>query len=232
MKKSKVTRYQYEIFEAGLDEYMKDLDRPDVMAALSKVKFAVLASAWSDFYAWHPDTNKKQAMSWAWEDMVMSFRGFGESSMTGPIMSLWQAIPEDKWEEARKVLNIAALNANRETPATVRRRYLTQYRCQTVRTPTWGFDLPAIVPTFGPRLRKWAEASGMNPDTVEEHMAIIEEYERMGLIDLGEKVRYYPEGEIIPENVKEPSAPLEAGLADLSAAGKKAKLTLLPGGES
>jgi hypothetical protein len=221
--------YQYKVFERGLEEYVAGLKNESASLALRKLKFMVLATAWTDFHIWDEDVDKEQAMAWAWEDMVMAFKGFGESVLTGAVMSLWTSIPDDEWETGRKAINKAVCGADDETPKVIARRYLLHYRVQTVRTPDMGFNLPAIVPTHGNRLRTWATKNGMDPDEVETQMCLVEEYERMGLIDLGRTIKFFTGPPFTPENVKTPASPaIEDPERALPA--KPPKLILLPGG--
>ncbi|MAH47434.1 hypothetical protein CMI37_16540 [Candidatus Pacearchaeota archaeon] len=187
-------RFAYEHFVEGLDSFVEGQDNPGLLRALRMVKFMVLASAWCDFRIWDAGVNEKDAMAWAWEDMVMAFKGFGENSLTGVVISFWSAGGRDVWEEGRRALNRASCKADDETSNLVPRRYLLKYRIQTIRTPELGFDLPSIVPAKGERLRQWATREGLDPDEVETQMAVIEEYERMGLIDLSEDSEDSEEG--------------------------------------
>jgi hypothetical protein len=186
--------YQYKLFEAGLDAFAESVGRPATTRALQKLKFMVMATAWVDFQSWHPDVNKEQAFAWAWEDMNIAFCGYGDSGLTGAIVNFWTSVPEEHWARGKKALNKAGIEANEATPRTVTRRYLLLYRVQTVRTPDMGYDLPAIVPVIGPQLREWAVSVGMDPDSTEEQMSLIEEYERMGLIKLEQEDHFIVKG--------------------------------------
>jgi len=186
--------FAYKRFEEGLDAFIESVGRPEATRALRKLKFMVLATAWVDFQSWHPDTDQEQAIAWAWEDMQIAFSGYGDSALTGAVVNLWTAVPEDRWDEGLQVINTAVMRANDETPKTVARRYLLHYRVQTARTPRMGYDLPAIVPVTGPAMREWAESVGMNPDAAEAQMMLVEEYERMGLIKLGQEDLYVQKG--------------------------------------
>ena len=176
--------FNYAPFAEALEQLVREQESPVAARALSRLKFTVLGVAWTDHRIWHPDTDKEEAMAWAWEDMQVAFAGFGDSALTGVIINLWTSLDRNIWDEARGALNEALMACEKTTPKTVPRRYLLQYRMKSVRTPTQGFDLPAVVPVTGPRMREWAESNGMPPERAEEQMALIEEYERMGLIDL------------------------------------------------
>jgi hypothetical protein len=156
------------------------------MRALMRVRFAVLAIAWVEYDIWQPEADKEECMAWAWEDMRLAFSGYGDSFMTGAVVHFWTALGRDRWKEAVRVINAAAMEAEETTPKTVPRNYFSSYRYKTVRTPDDGFDLPALVPTRGKRVRAWAVANNLPPDEVEDQMALLEEYERMGMINLKE----------------------------------------------
>ena len=191
-------RYAYEHFEKALTDWEKKSNDPGVTRAIRKLKFMVLAYAWVDFDLWDNDCDKEQALSYAWEDTVVAFSGYGQSAMTGAVVDVWTATPTARWDALQSHLNKGLSEAEFQTPKTVSRRYLLKYRTKSVRTPHEGFDLPAVVPVWGPRLREWAQVNGMDPYEAETQMLLIEEYERMGLIDLGEEVRFAKESKVEP----------------------------------
>ena len=176
--------YNYELLEKALNSW-NTRNNPTYSRALSKLKFMLLGCAWVDFEIWNPKTDKDLAMSYAWEDMSIAFMGYGQSSFTGVIIDLWMAIPKDQWDEFQNFLNGAICEAEWATPKTAPRRYISKYRQLSSRSPKDGFDLPAVTPIWGPRLREWAVLNDMDPDETEYQMKVVEEYERMGLIDLG-----------------------------------------------
>ncbi len=179
-----MNHYDYKPFEHGLDEFVERLKNPAASRALSRLKFMVLAAAWCDYGIWDTETDNEEALAAAWEDMHLAFCGFGDSSMTGVVIHLWTAVGSDFWEAGVSCLNEAASAAEEATSKTVARRYLLHYRIQTVRTPEMGYDLPAVVPVTGSRIREWAAKNGLPPRKTEAQMALIEEYERLGLINL------------------------------------------------
>jgi hypothetical protein len=177
--------YAYTKLEEGLDEFVAALASPVATRALSKLKFMVLAHAWTEFGIWRPDCDKEQAMAWAWEDMDIAFKGYSDSCLTGAVINLWTSMEREHWGEAVKAINRAIIAADQATSKGVARQYLLQYRGRTCRTPEMGFDLPAIAPAWGKRLHEWAAMQGLDPQRTEEKMRLIEEYERLGLINLG-----------------------------------------------
>ena len=223
-------RYAFEGLEEGLDAWVDELDSPKALRAWKKLKFMVLSVAWVDFGIWQEGVDREQAMAWAWEDMEMAFRGFGDSNLTGAVVHLWTSIEEAKWEIGRRRVNTEFANARIATGMEAPRRYLLTYRCQTVRTPAWGFDLPSIVPVTGPRLKEWASKNGLDPEQTEAQMMLIEEYERKGLIKLSEEIEYFTDGPFSPDNLKSPAAPMESDPQARSAEGLAPKLTLIAGG--
>lgn len=226
-------RYNYELFEKALNVW-STRNNPPYTRALRKLKFEVLSGAWNDFEIWAPKTDKELAMSYAWEDAIVAFSGYGQSCFTGVILDLWMSVPRDQWDEFQNFLNAAMLEAEWATPKTAPRRYLSKYRQLRMRTPQDGFDLPAAVPVWGPRWKEWAASNGMDPDESECQMREIEEYERMGLIELGNELPEKPEEAAIdipapnpvPELEHEP-APIKPPPVTSKGKRSKARLTLV-----
>ena len=207
-------RYAYEHLEAVFNDWSNKMQNEEVTRAIRKLKFMVLAYAWVDFCIWSPGNDNEQAISWAWEDLSIALAGYGQSAMTGTVIDIWTSTPKDSWEELRKVLNSGIAKAEAETSNIVSRRYLQRYRGLACRSPKDGFDLPSVVPAWGPRLREWASKMGMDPDATEEQMRYIEEYERMGLIEVGGELRVVQtpgeEGAVLPGAVEQAEPEPEA----------------------
>jgi hypothetical protein len=184
-------RYNFEVFEGRLDGLVRELsggqDLPPALRALHKLKLGVIAQAIVEEGLMRPGAQKDLLLSYAWEDAVIAFSGYGGSGLTGLIIELWCAIPEDKWPEFRAGLNRAKVTADEKTSMRIPRSYLLLYRRQTVRSPDEGLNYPALVPARGQRLREWASGEGMNPAKVEEVMAELEELERIGVYTPGEE---------------------------------------------
>ncbi len=178
-------RYAYEVLEKGLDAFVGKLNSPAATRALRRMKFQVLAIAWTECDIWKPGVDREEALAYAWQDLDIALRGYGDSAITGAIIHFWMQVGEENWAAGMEALNKAGMDAWEATPKSVPRRYVNSYRIRTVRTPAMGFDLPAIIPAFGVRLREWATQGGLDPDEVENKMSLVEEYERLGLIDLG-----------------------------------------------
>jgi hypothetical protein len=223
------TRFQYEPFVEYLDGYIEGLDSKQATRALRKLKFMVMATGWVDFQMWHPDVDSDQALAWAWEDMVMAFAGYGESVLTGTIVSLWNTVPKEQWEDFKELLNKAKVKADIDTPKNLPRRYFLTYRRQGARSPADGFNLPCLVPNCGHRTREWAEENGLDPDEIESQLMLVEEYERLGLIDLGDEVGGVVKGANGLKEVSLAAKSIENPWAEKPY--RKPKLVLLPGGE-
>ena len=183
-KRKRTDLYRYDIFEKELDDFVAAHGNPSAERSLRKVKWTVLGAAWVDFDMWKPGVDKEQALAWGWEDMVVTFTGYGESSSTGAVIELWTMLGKSKWPAFRKMLNDAIEKTEKRTKKTVPRRYMDEHMKAKVRSPADGFQLPAIIPTFGRRLREWAEENGMDPAETEHQMMQIEELHRMGMLNL------------------------------------------------
>lgn len=213
MKKTDL--YRYDLLEKALDNYVNGLAKPGVARrSLKKLKMSVLAAAWIDHCLWDPEVDKEQAMAWAWEDMSIAFRGYGESSSTGVVIELWTMVGKERWPEFRKAVDKGLSDAERRTKKTVRRRYMSKHLKLRSRSPDDGFELPCAVPTGGRVLRNWALENGMDPDEVEASLQEMEELERLGFLKLDPEVG---------GKGKRPEPPVKPG---------RPVLTLLPGGVS
>ena len=177
-------RYAFEPFREGLKEVMELSGNQAVRRAYSRLMFSVAAVAWCECDAWHPDADEDQVFGWAWEDLRIAFSGYGDLGMEGDVLHFWNTMGEEFWDEALDILELAAADAERQTSRSVKRRYLKAYRNSPIRKPSDGYDLPSLIPVNGYRMRAWAESNGMVPEEAEEQMALMEEYERMGMIDL------------------------------------------------
>jgi hypothetical protein len=205
-----MNRFAYEALVEGLNAAVLPVGGEEVRRALVKFKFAVIAHAWTELCLWHEDTDKEQAIAWAWEDAAIALCGYGTSSLTGPLVEMWTSVPKDKRDAFGEELDVALTAAEEATSRAVPRRYLPVYRNLKARRPSDGFDLPSIVPTFGTRFREWATANGLDPEKAEAQMAKIEELERMGLTDVGNRAFLsLPEG--VVQEVKVDPREQEAG---------------------
>lgn len=176
--------YDYRTFVEGLRDAADMAGTQLSMRAFAHLQFAALSVAWCECDLWHPDTDKEQAMAWAWEDVRVAFAGYGDSVVTGAIINYWGCIGIDAQETALRIIGKAAAEAERGTSPKAPRRFLKKYRTAAIRNPDEGYELPAIIPVRGHRARAWADQQGLPPVAAAEQMALLEEQERMGLIDL------------------------------------------------
>lgn len=183
-----MSRYQYEPFLGALESVVKEFDTPEAKRALQYVRFSVLSIAWVEMGVWKKGMDVDVVLSWAWEDMVMAFTGYGSHETTGVVVLFWESIPREKWSDVVNRLNEGKTKSEAETGNHVQRRYLLHYRSQTVRSPDMGFDLPCVLPVFGPRMQdwaeKWAKENGVEPASALDKIAEIERLEREGRMKL------------------------------------------------
>ena len=195
-------RFDFTPILRALDEVADLSDTFAARRALNKLQFLVLGTAWVEYALWDPDMAPEDAMAYAWEDMGIALRGYGDAALTGAVVHFWSGVGKEHWEAGREILNEALQQAEDNTSATVARRFLRKYRQQLVRTPDMGFKgLPAVIPVTGPRVRDWARTNGMPPLLAEEAMARLEELERMGLLQLDDTPVFVGHNgeEIVPE---------------------------------
>jgi hypothetical protein len=178
----KQNRYAYELVENALDSFVRKNAAPDLINAYKKLKMMILAYATIDFGASPSNKDNAQAYSWAWEDLHITFTGYGESAMTGPVLQLWDCLSTRKQKQLQRLLTKVFEEAEASTDRSVARRYLSPARNMPVRLPSEGYDLPPIIPNWGPSLEDWAMSEGGDPAEAEKQLRLIEMQERMGLI--------------------------------------------------
>lgn len=172
-------RYHYEVAASLIEEAVLDLAprRPSLLRAYRKLKATVVAYAYIDFLT-EGVRSREEALAYAWEDAEIAFRGYGESCMTGAIVQFWSAVGSADTEttaQMRESIRLAFEAAEAATHADVKRRYLKKHRKEPIRDLSMGFDLPAILPTRGIKLREWAIESGKDVSDTEEEFFWAEE---------------------------------------------------------
>lgn len=169
----KMDRYAYEKAEAILDSYVQKKGVKMFQRAYQHLKWLVLGLAHIDFsFGGH---SKEKCMSFAWEDAHIGFTGYGSEIITGAVMALWTNLDESEWDELHAVITEAFNAAEDATAKDVTRRYLPKYRNKPIRRLDEGFDLPCVVPMFGPVLHDWAADTGDDPVEVAQRMVWVEE---------------------------------------------------------
>jgi hypothetical protein len=164
-------RFAYEEAEKILDSYAESNTSLQFKRAYKKFKFAIHAIAFVDFdYGRRADEIN---LSYAWEDVQVSFFGYGEPSLTGCILQLWAHTPKKERNSFERVV-YAAFQAAEKATGDTPRRYLSRWRRKPVRRPEQGFNLPTILPCNGPRLKDWAEDEGEDFDAVQDQLYWLE----------------------------------------------------------
>ena len=169
----KMDRYAYEKAEAILDAYVKNKNVKMFQRAYQHLKWLILGLAHIDFS--FGGNSKEKCMSFAWEDAQIGFTGYGSEIMTGAVMALWTNLDEDEWDELHEVITRAFAAADEATGKDVVRRYLPKYRNKAIRRLDEGFDLPCVVPLFGPVLHDWASDTGNDAEEISQQLQWVEE---------------------------------------------------------
>lgn len=176
MAKSK--RFAFEEAEAVLDAFAASSERrAQFRRAYRKFKWLIAAYACLDF----AQSNKPsaQAFSYAWEDAQMAFTGHGEAILVGAVLQMWVYLDEGKESKAfSKAITKAFKKAEKATDPEVKRRYFREYRLKPPRTPEEGFDLPTIIPVWGPKTVDWALDEGEDLPSVLDEFSWLEEADR------------------------------------------------------
>ena len=102
-------------------------------AATDLLQLTAVSTAYVHYGASDPEADLKMSLSHAWEDIQVAFNGFGNSHMTGVVVSWWQSIDARYYSECRNTLNQGSMEGERKTPRQSKRRYLEDYRSVSVR---------------------------------------------------------------------------------------------------
>jgi hypothetical protein len=160
----KKKRFAFEPVDKALADFASEMrsERPSFYRAWRKFRGVLQVYAQVDFLSEGLTDDKEQAISWAWEDAEVAFRGHGEHAMTGAISQMWDMLSySTKHTKRLKLLLTAAFReAEASTPKGTKRRYLVDYRKTPIRTLEEGLDEPAVTPTFGPVLREFVFEEG------------------------------------------------------------------------
>jgi len=178
----KPKRYPYELVVTSLDKSIKELAGKRyrmLIRAYRKIKLMAVVYAYVDFYS-HDLADREMSLAWAWEDVEIAFRGYGESALTGAIIQLWTALGENKAKKKKlkSILEAAFAEANAACPLGIERRYLSEYRQKPIVGEAGGFNLPTVLPCRGVRLVEWAEDNDKDPAELAEKFYWFEQADR------------------------------------------------------
>lgn len=170
-------RFAFEKAEGVLDDFDAGLGSPQFSRAYRKFKFMIAAYAYCDFSEAGQPTGERE-LAWAWEDAQLAFLAHGEPALHGVVLQMWNCLPAGTKPGFRRAIKVAFRAAEDATPADLPRRYLPKYRKRAIRDPDQGFDLPTILPVWGPKLRDWAEEEGEDIEDWEDHLFWVEHLAR------------------------------------------------------
>lgn len=176
------TRYPFEVIDEALDRFCNSEHAKDnamFLRAVRKLRGVIIVYAVVDFGQAAPD--HAHALAWAWEDAEIAFKGYGEGTLTGPIVQMWDALSPESWRAFKQTLDRAFDRANALTNEDVKRRYFKGYRAKRVRTPKTGFNEKVVLPTWGPTFRDWCTDNKRDADEEEQLFHYVELYDRKGV---------------------------------------------------
>lgn len=166
-----MNRFAFEEAENHLDPFVQSVPSHMFRRAYRKFKGVVAMYAYVD-YREAKDT--KIQLSWAWEDAFVAFRGYGEETMTGPILQMWTSLPASRESSFRDAIETSyqkALDKNPSYP----KRYKDPHRLAPVRTLEDGFHLAAVLPDRSPSLKDWGIDNGLTAEEMDEYFSLVDE---------------------------------------------------------
>ena len=175
--------YPYEIVEKALDGFF--LERPkELLLRRSYRKFKalvfMLATVEYNMLDAGSEEQREKALSFAWEDMDLAFRGYGDNCTTGFVMQLWAVLFKTDWPNFKKLLEECLGEARAvANEKGVKPRYSAKYLSKPVRDLDEEFCLPTALPLSGPVIREWAIENDKDPDRLEEAMIYLETVDRL-----------------------------------------------------
>lgn len=141
------------------------------LRAYQKLKGTIAMYAFVD-YRGEKDT--KKSLSLAWEDVFVAFRGYGEETMTGPILQMWTSCPKGQ-EMAFKISIEEAYSRSVAAEPDYDKRYKDPHRLAAVRDLDDGFHLAAVLPDRSPSLKDWGMDSGLSEQELDEYFSLVDE---------------------------------------------------------
>jgi hypothetical protein len=189
-------RFVYEEAENMLDSYAlgrRESGDKQFYRAYRKFRCLITIYAYMDFPS---GSAPKQRLSWAWEDVDIAFRGYGDNILTGVMLQMWDhTADEEEANRFHRTITKALERSNAVTDKNCPRRYLIKWRQSRVRKGADDFADQVVLPVNGPKLREWAEAEGFDAESIEHQFGLLEAAQRevFGLAGGDEK-----EGEVKP----------------------------------
>jgi hypothetical protein len=170
-------RFVYEEAENMLDAYAlgrRESGDKQFYRAYRKFRCLITIYAYMDFLSISP----KQRLSWAWEDVDIAFRGYGDNILTGVMLQMWDHTEDEEANRFHLTITKALERANAVTDKNCPRRYLLKWRQSRVRKGADDFADPVVLPVNGPKLREWAEAEGFDAESIEHQFGLLEAAQR------------------------------------------------------
>jgi hypothetical protein len=156
-------RFAYEVAENLLNKFVGSHPSQQFKHAYYRLKLFVRSIALGDYVAQGFD--KQQALSFAWEDAEMAFRGQSEPSLGGVILQMWVHV-EHLGSKFKAAIEDAFAQANAATPIrTIRRYTMEDRRVPVITSPRAVFQ--AVLPGHGPLLRAWAADNNEDIEALE-----------------------------------------------------------------
>lgn len=168
-----LSRFPYPVLRDAIDGWFAETGRHHTTARLAWAKLKALAGVVAcveyDGAPGGDGDHDRDALAWAWEDIAMAFRGFGDNTLTGPILQMWHFLPRrelsdlcDRIDRCLVAIGVLCRSSG------IQQRYPARYRTEAVPRDPNGFKEPIALPVGGRFTRSWARDEGHDPVLMEE----------------------------------------------------------------
>jgi|LakMenEpi03Aug12_release.lakeMendotaPanAssembly.Ray.scaffolds.fasta_scaffold12096_4 hypothetical protein len=119
----------------------------------TKLKGYVYVLAATDYHMRprSPEVDKQRALSYAWEDVTIALRGYGDNAITGFMLHMLATLPDDKTRQSLGAAWEAAVQSGdrQAEQDRVARRYALEYLKEPIICDMNAFTKPCVLPLYG-----------------------------------------------------------------------------------
>ena len=162
--------FQYKYVEATLDDFARKTPSLQFKRSYRKFKFLVAITAYCDFR--EPGKSREQSLAWAWEEVAVAFKGYGEPILNGVILQMWTTLHDGEKAKFLEAVYAGFDAAEEMTGPDTTRKFTKAWREKPWHDPAKGFSYPTMLPVSGDKLREWCIDEGEDIDEIEYMIAM------------------------------------------------------------
>jgi hypothetical protein len=146
--------YNGALIQARIDAWFrKNKQHKAAFRVWTKLKGYVYVVAATDYHM-RPrssETDKQRALSYAWEDVTLALRGYGDNAITGFMLHMLATLPDDKTRQSLGAAWEAAVQSGdrQAEQDRVQRRYALEYLKDPPICDMNAFTKPCVLPLYG-----------------------------------------------------------------------------------